>query len=149
MRTSAVIAPARSENHPPSVHALLSERESVKATAPLPTLRSAARLTPLLSVEPQPNAVPRPERRRALRVRPAARERRRRPLGPEPATVDEGRRLPGCRGAVRIAKGDSLLCEGAMSDQDAAAALVAAASDMLRKGMHKIEHCVAQLNDEQ
>jgi hypothetical protein len=36
-----------------------------------------------------------------------------------------------------------------MSDQTVAAAFIAAASDVLRKGMHKIEHCVGQLNDEQ
>jgi len=36
-----------------------------------------------------------------------------------------------------------------MSDQTSAAAFVAAATDMLRKGLHKIEHCVAQLDDNQ
>jgi hypothetical protein len=36
-----------------------------------------------------------------------------------------------------------------MADQTVAAAFIAAASDMVRKGMHKIEHCVAQLDDEQ
>jgi hypothetical protein len=36
-----------------------------------------------------------------------------------------------------------------MSDQKLSETFIAAASEMLRKGMHKIEHCVAQLNDEQ
>jgi hypothetical protein len=36
-----------------------------------------------------------------------------------------------------------------MSDQTIAQAFIAATSDILRKGMHKIEHCVAQLTDEQ
>jgi len=46
-------------------------------------------------------------------------------------------------------EGRFFICEAAMSDQAVAQAFTAAASDMLRKGMHKIEHCVAQLNDEQ
>lgn len=36
-----------------------------------------------------------------------------------------------------------------MSDQTVAQAFIAAATDTLRKGMYKIEHCVAQLSNEQ
>jgi hypothetical protein len=36
-----------------------------------------------------------------------------------------------------------------MSDQTVTQAFTAAASGILRNGMHKIEHCVTQLNDEQ
>jgi hypothetical protein len=45
--------------------------------------------------------------------------------------------------------GQILQSEAVMPDQSLAEVFVAAATDMLRKGWHKIEHCVAQLDDEQ